>query len=156
MRVHGHGEEVHGLVGLHGDQLEHVQGFHVEGGDHEGTTLVWTIPATAMAIVKTTASASASPSSSSAQHHHHLHHQHLHHEPSDRTIQELSPTVISSYHHRTHLGATQNTLPPWEVSDPRAFMLSRFCACFSATFSGGFLMCFLECMHSKLRPCDSV
>lgn len=33
-------------------------------------------------------------------------------------------------------------------------MLSRFCACFSAIFSGGFLMCFFECMHSKLRPYD--
>jgi hypothetical protein len=54
VRVHGHREEVHGFVGLHSDQLEHVQGFHVEGSDHEGTALVWTIPAAAVAILKTT------------------------------------------------------------------------------------------------------
>jgi len=54
VRVHGHREEVHGFVGLHGDQLEHVQGFHVEGSDNEGTALVWTIPAAAVAILKTT------------------------------------------------------------------------------------------------------
>jgi hypothetical protein len=33
VREHGHGEEVHGLLGLHGDYLEHVQSLGVEGGD---------------------------------------------------------------------------------------------------------------------------
>ena len=53
VRVHGHREEVHGLVRLHGDQLEHVQGFHVEGSDHEGTALVWTVSAAAMKTTTT-------------------------------------------------------------------------------------------------------
>lgn len=40
-------------------------------------------------------------------------------------------------------GATQKILPPSVKRSPRAFILSRFSACFLGMSSGGFLMCFL-------------
>lgn len=35
------------------------------------------------------------------------------------------------------------------------FIVAKFCACFIGKSSGGFLMCFFECMQSKLRPCQN-